>query len=68
MLIEIILSSSLIYFFTQSPFSAHIQLIPKWPLLNFRYSFVLLFKLDLDASFKAKYSFEFSAQERGIKG
>ena len=66
MLIEIILSSSLIYFFTQSPFSAHIQLIPKWPL--FRYSFVLLFKLDLDASFKAKYSFEFSAQERGIKG
>ena len=40
-------------------------LIPKWP--PFRYSFVF-FKLDLDASFKAKYSFEFSAQERGIKG
>ena len=29
---------------------------------------LFLFKLDLDASFKAKYSFEFSAQERGIKG
>ena len=26
------------------------------------------FKLDIDASFKARYSFEFSAQERGIKG
>ena len=29
---------------------------------------LFLLKVDLDASFKAKYSFEFSAQERGIKG
>ena len=29
---------------------------------------LFLFKLDVDASFKAKYSFEFSAQERGLKG
>ena len=29
---------------------------------------LFLLKLDLDASFKAKYSFEFAAQERGIKG
>ena len=29
---------------------------------------LFLLKLDLDPSFKAKYSFEFSAQERGIKG
>ena len=42
-----------------------IHLSPKWP--PFRYS-LFLFKSDLDASFKAKYSFEFSAQERGIKG
>ena len=37
---------------------------------NGRHLDILLFllKLDLDASFKAKYSFEFSAQERGIKG
>ena len=37
---------------------------------NGRHIDILLFllKLDLDASFKAKYSFEFSAQERGIKG
>ena len=45
-------------------FGYSIHLILKWPL--FRYLF--LFKLDLDASVKAKYSFEFSAQERGIKG
>ena len=37
---------------------------------NGRHLDILLFllKLDLDASFKAKYSFEFSSQERGIKG
>ena len=37
---------------------------------NGRHLDILLFllKLDLDASFKAKYSFEFAAQERGIKG
>ena len=37
---------------------------------NGRHLDILLFllKLDLDASFKAKYSFEFSVQERGIKG
>ena len=37
---------------------------------NGRHLDILLFsfKLYLDASFKAKYSFEFSAQERGIKG
>ena len=29
---------------------------------------LFLFKLDLDASIMAKYSFEFSAQEQGIKG
>ena len=37
---------------------------------NGRHLDMLLFllKLDLDASFTTKYSFEFSAQERGIKG
>ena len=37
---------------------------------NGRHLDILLFllKLDLDALFKAKYSFEFSAQEQGIKG
>ena len=37
---------------------------------NGRHLDILLFllKLDLDASFKAKYYFEFSAQERDIKG
>ena len=44
--------------------------LPYTLLQNGRHSDILLFllKLDLDASFKAKYSFEFSAQERGIKG
>ena len=37
---------------------------------NGRHIDIILFllKLDLDASVKAKYSFEFSAQERGITG
>ena len=41
-----------------------------YSMQNGRHLDILLFsfKVDLDASFKAKYSFEFSAQERGIKG
>ena len=44
--------------------------IPYTLLQNGRHLDILLFllNLDLDASFKAKYSFEFAAQERGIKG
>ena len=50
--------------------SSTILIVPCTLLQNGRHLDILLFlfKLDLDASFKAKYSFEFSAQERGIKG
>ena len=44
--------------------------VNKYIFQNGRHLDILLFllKLDLDASFKAKYSFEFAAQEQGIKG